>query len=58
MISNTSTPPYYAVIFSSIRTNDNKGYSEMNALMNELALRHGEIEIESSHKNLVTKKLF
>ena len=30
----------------------------MNALMNELALRHGEIEIESSHKNLVTKKLF
>ena len=39
MISNTPPPPYYAVIFSSVRTNDNKGYSEMNALMNELALQ-------------------
>ena len=39
MISNTPPPPYYAVIFSSVRTNDNEGYAEMNALMNELALQ-------------------
>ena len=39
MISNTPTPPYYAVIFSSIKTRDLKGYYEMNAVMNELALQ-------------------
>ena len=39
MISNTPPPPYYAVIFSSVRTADNEGYSEMNVLMNELALQ-------------------
>ncbi len=38
MISNTPHPPYYAVIFSSIRTPNNAGYAETNALMNELAL--------------------
>ena len=39
MISNTPTPPYYAVIFSSVRTADNEGYAETDALMNELALQ-------------------
>lgn len=38
MISNTPTPPYYAVIFSSVRTTDPKGYAEMNAPMNALAV--------------------
>ena len=37
MISNTPPPPYYAVIFSSVRTNDNEGYPETDALMSELA---------------------
>lgn len=37
MISNTPAPPYYAVIFSSVRTNDNNGYAEMNAFMDALA---------------------
>ena len=41
MISNTPTPPYYAVIFSSVRTADNEGYAETDALMNELALQQG-----------------
>ena len=39
MISNTPPPPYYAVIFSSVRTADTEGYAEMNSLMNELALQ-------------------
>ena len=39
MISNTPHPPYYAVIFSSVRTTDNAGYAETNAFMNELALQ-------------------
>ena len=30
MIANTPKPPYYAVIFSSVRTeNDTEGYAEM-----------------------------
>ena len=29
MIANTPIPPYYAVIFSSIRTEVSNGYSEM-----------------------------
>ena len=37
MISRTPPPPYYAVIFSSVRTSDKEGYAETNALMNELA---------------------
>ena len=39
MISNTPLPPYYAVIFSSVRTTDHEGYIETNALMNKLALQ-------------------
>jgi heme-degrading monooxygenase HmoA len=39
MISNTPPPPYYAVIFTSVRTNDNEGYAETDALMSELALQ-------------------
>ena len=42
MFSNTPPPPYYAVIFSSVRTTDTKGYSEMNARMNALALEQDE----------------
>jgi heme-degrading monooxygenase HmoA len=36
-IASTPPPPYYAVIFTSIRTPDDNGYSEMSAKMNELA---------------------
>ena len=37
MISKTPQPPYYAVIFSSIRTIGDNGYSEMGNKMLELA---------------------
>ncbi|MGZ2369954.1 antibiotic biosynthesis monooxygenase family protein [Ancylomarina sp. YFZ004] len=37
MIAKTPKPPYYAVIFTSIRTEGDKGYSEMADLMLELA---------------------
>ena len=39
MTSNTPPPPYYAVIFSSLRSTDTKGYTEMNARMNALAVQ-------------------
>ena len=29
MIANTLEPPYYAVIFTSIRTKDDNGYKKM-----------------------------
>lgn len=37
MIANTPKPPYYAVIFSSIRTEKGGGYAEMADLMVTLA---------------------
>ena len=53
MISNTPPPPYYAVIFSSVRTADNEGYSEMNVLMNELALeKDGFLGMENASSEI------
>jgi len=37
MIAKTPRPPYYAVIFSSIRTDVEDGYAEMANYMHELA---------------------
>ncbi len=37
MIANTPAPPYYAVIFSNIRTDFDQGYEEMAELMVKLA---------------------
>lgn len=37
MIAKTPTPPYYAVIFSSVRTEGDNGYSEMSEKMVDLA---------------------
>jgi heme-degrading monooxygenase HmoA len=37
MIAKTPPPPYYAVIFTSLKTNDDEGYNEMSSLMVELA---------------------
>ncbi|MBL0912789.1 MAG: antibiotic biosynthesis monooxygenase [Bacteroidia bacterium] len=37
LIAETPEPPYYAVIFSSLRTDDAEGYAEMSARMLELA---------------------
>lgn len=53
MITNTPEPPYYAVIFSSIRTEVNDGYSEMADLMVELAHQQdGFIGVESARNEL------
>ena len=37
MLANTPTPPYYAVIFTSIRTDIEEGYEEMAQEMVRLA---------------------
>lgn len=53
MIANTPKPPYYAVIFSSIKTEENNGYSEMADLMIELANQQEEfLGVESSNDKL------
>ncbi len=39
MIAKTPQPPYYAVIFSSIRTDINDGYGETADRMVELAMQ-------------------
>lgn len=42
-------PPYYAVIFTSTRTEDDKGYAEMSQKMEELAQRQpGYLGMESA----------
>jgi heme-degrading monooxygenase HmoA len=37
MIAKTPRPPYYAVIFTSLKTNEEEGYNETSSLMVELA---------------------
>ena len=39
MFAQTPKPPYYAVIFTSIRTDGDHGYAEMADRMIELASR-------------------
>jgi hypothetical protein len=36
-LANTPEPPYYAVIFSSIRENNDESYNQMEVKMDELA---------------------
>ena len=53
MIANTPEPPYYAVIFSSINTENIKDYSEIAVLMVELASQQeGFLGIESARNEL------
>lgn len=53
MISNTPPPPYYAVIFSTVRTTNTDGYAEINALMNVLALQQkGFLGMENANSNI------
>lgn len=52
-ISKTPEPPYYAVIFSSYRTEDDNGYGEMSDRMVELAShQEGFLGIESARDGL------
>lgn len=49
-IAQTPQPPYYAVIFTSVRTGVDGGYAETAALMNALAARQpGYLGVESAH---------
>ena len=41
MIAKTPEPPYYAVIFTSIRTDGDNGYCDMAKRMVELASKQG-----------------
>jgi len=53
MIAKTPSPPYYAVIFSSIRTTGDNGYSEMADRMVELASsQDGFLGVESARNEL------
>ncbi len=53
MIAYTPAPPYYAVIFSSIRTDDGEGYAEMAERMAELAAQQpGYLGIESARNEV------
>jgi heme-degrading monooxygenase HmoA len=49
MIANTPKPPYYAVIFTTTRTEIDEGYNEMAKKMEDLAkLQEGYLGIESA----------
>ena len=53
LIANTPKPPYYAVIFSSLRNDDIEGYAETAARMVELAaLQPGFLGVESAREEL------
>jgi len=53
MIAQTPQPPYYAVIFSSIRTEGDNGYNEMADKMVELAQQQeGFLGVESARNEL------
>lgn len=53
MIASTPQPPYYAVIFTSARTEGDKGYSEMSDRMFELASRQeGFLGVESARNDI------
>lgn len=53
IIANTPTPPYYAVIFTSTRTEGDKGYGETANRMLELAKQQpGFLGAESAREEV------
>lgn len=53
MIAKTPAPPYYAVIFTSVRTEGDNGYAEMADRMAELAAQQpGYLGIESARNEV------
>lgn len=53
MISQTLIPPYYAVIFTSVRTEGDHGYTEMSDQMVELAQEQdGFLGMESTRNEI------
>ena len=58
MIATTPKPPYYAVIFTSERTESDNGYSEMAKKMEDLAKLHNKEALvwwRSSVANITVK---
>ena len=52
-IAQTPTPPYYAVIFTSTRTDGDNGYSQMSDKMIELVKKQpGFLGFESARKDI------
>ena len=52
-IANTPAPPYYAVIFTNIQSNDVDGYEEMAERMQQLAQEQpGYLGFESAREGL------
>ena len=52
-VASTPKPPYYAVIFTSLRTEGDNGYADMATKMVELAAQHpGFLGIESAREDL------
>lgn len=52
-IAQTPQPPYYAVIFTSLRTDDDAGYADMAQKMEQLAATQpGYLGIESAREGL------
>ncbi|MDH3221438.1 MAG: antibiotic biosynthesis monooxygenase [Gammaproteobacteria bacterium] len=53
LIAETPEPPYYAVIFSSLKGDDSTGYAEMAQRMMELAARQpGFLGAESAREEI------
>lgn len=53
MIAKTPKPPYYAVIFTSLRTDVNNGYSEASKRMMELVNQsEGFLGVESAREEV------
>lgn len=53
MIAQTPEPPYYAVIFTSVRTEGDNGYAEMADRMVELASQQeGFLGVESARNEV------
>ena len=52
MIARTPSPPYYAVIFSSLRTEGDQGYGQAASRMLELAREQpGFLGVESARED-------
>jgi len=52
-IAKTPKPPYYAVIFTSVRTEGNHGYAEMAAELEKLvSVQPGFLGVESARDGL------
>lgn len=53
LIANTPEPPYYAVIFTSVRTDIDDGYDDMAVRMVELAAQQpGFLGVESARNEV------